>query len=69
MNNTIKFLFLVLLFWSCDQKNDVQKPPNIIVIVTDDQRWDAIGYAGNGIIITPEQDQLAKEGTFSIRLL
>ena len=58
-----------LIFWSCDQKSDTQNPPNIILIVTDDQRWDAIGYAGNEIIITPEQDQLAKEGTISTRLL
>ena len=64
MNNTIKLLFLILLFWSCGQKKEVQTPPNIILIVTDDQRWDAIGYAGNEIIITPEQDQLAKEGTY-----
>jgi len=64
MNNAIKLLFLMLLFWSCGQKKVVQAPPNIILIVTDDQRWDAIGYAGNEIIITPEQDQLAKEGTY-----
>ena len=64
INKTIKFVFLVVIFWSCDQKTNVQNPPNIIVIVTDDQRWDAIGYAGNEIIITPEQDQLAKKGTY-----
>ena len=28
--------------------------PNIIFILTDDQRWDALGYAGNEIIQTPE---------------
>ncbi len=64
MNRIIKLLFLILIFWSCDKEKSVQNPPNIIVIVTDDQRWDAIGYAGNEIIITPEQDQLAKEGTY-----
>ncbi|WP_299529911.1 sulfatase [Ulvibacterium sp.] len=37
--------------------------PNIIVIVTDDQRWDALGAMGNNIIQTPHMDQLAKEGT------
>jgi arylsulfatase A-like enzyme len=40
------------------------KRPNIIFILTDDQRWDALGYAGNEIIQTPEMDRLAKEGTF-----
>ena len=38
--------------------------PNIIFILTDDQRWDALGYAGNPIIQTPEMDKLAKEGTY-----
>jgi alpha-L-rhamnosidase len=36
--------------------------PNIIFILTDDQRWDALGYAGNEIIVTPEMDRLAREG-------
>ena len=38
--------------------------PNIIFILTDDQRWDALGYAGNAIIQTPEMDKLAKSGTY-----
>ena len=38
--------------------------PNIIFILTDDQRWDASGYAGNRIIKTPEIDRLAGEGTW-----
>lgn len=40
------------------------KKPNIIFILTDDQRFDAIGYAGNKLISTPEMDRLAKDGTF-----
>jgi alpha-L-rhamnosidase len=38
--------------------------PNIIFILTDDQRWDALGYAGNKQIHTPEMDRLAKSGVF-----
>jgi arylsulfatase A-like enzyme len=38
--------------------------PNIIFILTDDQRWDALGYAGNSIIQTPEMDRLAAEGIY-----
>ncbi len=41
-----------------------RKPPNIIFILTDDQRWDALGYAGNRIIHTPHLDQLAREGVY-----
>ena len=63
-NCKVKFVFIILIFWSCQQKHHIKNPPNIIVIITDDQRWDAIGYVGNEIIITPEQDQLAKKGTY-----
>lgn len=38
--------------------------PNIIFILTDDQRFDAIGYSGNKLISTPEMDKLATEGTY-----
>ncbi|MDA0196684.1 MAG: sulfatase [Bacteroidetes bacterium] len=38
--------------------------PNIIFILTDDQRWDAIGYAGNDLVTTPEMDRLAKSGVY-----
>ena len=37
-------------------------PPNFLVIVTDDQRRDAIGFAGGGILATPEMDALAAQG-------
>lgn len=37
-------------------------PPSFLVIVTDDQRWDMLGAAGNSIIRTPNLDRLAEEG-------
>lgn len=40
------------------------KKPNIIFILTDDQRWDALGIAGNTIIQTPEMDALANSGAY-----
>jgi len=36
--------------------------PNILVILTDDQRWDAMSCAGNRMIQTPHIDRLAMEG-------
>ncbi len=45
------------------EKTEAQKP-NIIFILTDDQRWDALGYAGNKIIQTPEMDKLAASGAY-----
>jgi arylsulfatase A-like enzyme len=43
-------------------KNKQSGRPNIILIVTDDQRWDMLGCAGNNIIQTPNIDRMAKEG-------
>ena len=36
--------------------------PNIVFLLTDDQRWDALGCAGNPIIQTPAVDGLARDG-------
>lgn len=52
------FLGLFLPALAQDQR------PNIIFILTDDQRWDALGFAGNPIIQTPEMDRLAAEGKY-----
>ncbi|NQT26107.1 sulfatase [candidate division KSB1 bacterium] len=38
------------------------RPPNIIFLLTDDQRWDTLGCYGNNIIHTPHIDSLAKRG-------
>ncbi len=38
--------------------------PNIIFLLTDDQRWDAIGYSGNETIHTPNMDKLAQQGVY-----
>ncbi len=45
------------------EKNKIQRP-NIIFLLTDDQRWDALGAAGNDIIYTPNMDQLASDGVY-----
>ena len=36
--------------------------PNILVIMTDQQRWDALGCAGNPVLRTPHLDRLAARG-------
>ena len=38
------------------------KRPNIVFILTDDQRWDMLGCAGNPIISTPVVDKIAEKG-------
>ena len=37
--------------------------PNIVLIFTDQQRWDTIHAAGNSVIKTPNLDRLVAEGT------
>ena len=36
--------------------------PNLLFILTDDHRWDALGSAGNPIVQTPNLDRIAREG-------
>ena len=39
-----------------------EKPINLLFIMTDQQRWDAMSCAGNPVIKTPNLDRLAAEG-------
>lgn len=59
-----KYLCTFLLVLLVSQIFAQQNRPNIIFILTDDQRWDALGFAGNPIIQTPEMDRLAAEGIY-----
>ena len=38
------------------------KQPNVLVIITDDHRHDALGCAGNRLAVTPNLDALAAKG-------
>ncbi|CAN5337995.1 sulfatase [soil metagenome] len=67
-NKKLILAILVLLLatstWLHSNFKEEPQQPNIIFILTDDQRWDALGYAGNKVIQTPEMDKLAQEGIF-----
>ena len=64
----MRYLIIVItilsLTTSCRQNEIQEEKPNIIFILTDDQRWDALGFAGNSIIQTPNMDQLASSGLY-----
>ncbi|MBK0383599.1 sulfatase [Pedobacter sp. SD-b] len=52
-------IYLCLFVCNATAQN---KRPNIIYLLTDDQRWDAMGAMGNSIIKTPNMDKLANAG-------
>ncbi|NIJ55079.1 sulfatase family protein [Dyadobacter arcticus] len=63
----IKSLLLIALLNSYTQRASAQRkstsqPPNIIFLLTDDHRWDALGVMGNKIIQTPNLDAIANRG-------
>ncbi len=41
---------------------DQRSRPNILFILTDDQRWNALGCMGDKNVLTPNIDRLAKQG-------
>ena len=63
MKKYISSTFSILLFfffWGCHVE---KKPPNVILILTDDQGWGDLSLNGNLDINTPNIDQLGKRGT------
>lgn len=62
----LQFTSASALIYSAGLSCVVRKPraqkPNIIFLLTDDQRWDTMGCMGNTIIKTPNMDALAKDG-------
>ena len=48
--------------WSESQQ--LATRPNIIFLLADDLRWDALGVAGNTIVNTPQIDRLARQGFY-----
>ncbi len=64
MNKIIIYTILISVISLSPITIKEKKKPNIIFILTDDQRWDALGYAGNAIIKTPNMDDLARNGLY-----
>ncbi|HEX3130353.1 MAG TPA: sulfatase-like hydrolase/transferase [Thermoanaerobaculia bacterium] len=38
--------------------------PNLVVVLSDDHRWDALGAAGNPAVITPVMDGMVRDGVY-----
>ena len=56
----LKYLTLLSIFTAFSCLADT--PPNIVVILTDDQGWGDLSLNGNNDLSTPNIDSLAKDG-------
>ncbi len=61
MNRTVCFSLVVVIL-ALTVCAEAATRPNIVMIFTDDQRHDAVGYAGNAAVHTPNLDRLAVRG-------
>src|SRR5438874_11230133 len=57
-----------LINWHCRRSDQIEKNsqagrPNIIFLLADDMRYDALGCTGNKLAITPNLDALATQGS------
>lgn len=62
MKWALSFVLLLGFLNSCTRKETQTKPPNVIVILTDDQGWGDLSYHGNTNLSTPNIDSIAHKG-------
>jgi len=66
MNTSFKTVFSsgsgLLLSLLLSYHAEAKKKPNLLFIMTDQQRYDALSIAGNAVLKTPNLDRLAKQG-------
>jgi len=67
MYRSLSFCILILLIAGCKNKTEEVaskevKPPNVILIFTDDQGYQDVGVFGAHDIYTPHLDRMAREG-------
>jgi len=63
----ISMVLLSALLESCSDNSKTESRPNILVLISDDQRWDQVSYPGNQVIAefeTPNLDRLASGGIY-----
>ncbi|NOX56800.1 MAG: sulfatase [Planctomycetes bacterium] len=64
MNRRSTWVFASILFLSLGvyTADAAEKPPNIVLIISDDQAWTDFGCMGHPVVKTPNIDRLAAEG-------
>ena len=56
------FALIIVTVFGCVKKEEAFVPPNIILVMSDDQGWGQVGYYKHPIIKTPNLDEMAKNG-------
>ena len=57
-----RFVGLLFVFGQLSAHADEHRQPNLLFIMTDQQRFDAMSCAGNTVLETPNMDRIAHEG-------
>src|SRR4029078_1506262 len=57
----MRFLLALLLLAPVAPAQDKPPRPNFVIMMCDDQRWDAMSIAGNTILKTPHLDRIRRE--------
>jgi arylsulfatase A-like enzyme len=62
----VQVVLVILALNSCApaERSPFPVDPNFIILFTDDQRYDALGFAGNPHISTPNLDSICREGYY-----
>ena len=61
-----KLILAAFVIHSCTaaEQEGIPEEPNFIILFTDDQRYDALGFSGNPNVSTPNLDSLCREGVY-----
>jgi len=57
-----KSIYWMLLLLFATPNAIAAEPPNIILLMADDQGWGDVGYRGHPVLKTPHLDQMARDG-------
>ncbi len=61
---TASLIFVLAALFGCAQKKEVNRRPNILFAISDDQSFAHTSFAGAGFVQTPAFDRVAKEGVY-----
>ena len=64
LDSMFRFCIALLLWISSATLLSSEEKPNFLIVLTDDHRYDALGFLGHPFLETPNLDRLAKEGAY-----